>query len=243
MGSQGQEDATHKSRRACNSEQMEWLKSDIWLLVSALCLIGIYMRLAFRSTALALLAPLRQSREALRLELGALGAVLGLELDDALLAPLEARVGGGGGARHVPVYTFANIFAPSPAACALAAVVAFAHPATHPAASATIEANAQVFSITKCATCRFEAGQTLMVETFSCSSCAGEEKFGKMWSDVSLGGDCSCSSDARDAAALMAALGHEAGSQQGTPKSSRVYGGAADDGMPNGRGGNGGADS
>ena len=80
------------------------------------------------------------------------------------------------------------------AACALAAVVAFAHPATRaPAASTTIEANAQVFSITKCATCRFEAGQTLMVETFSCSSCAGEEKFGKMWSDVSLGGDCSCS--------------------------------------------------
>ena len=42
-----------------NAEQMEWLKSDIWLLVSALCLIGIYMRLAFRSTALALLAPLQ----------------------------------------------------------------------------------------------------------------------------------------------------------------------------------------
>ena len=42
-----------------NSEQMEWLKSDIWLLVSALCLIGIYMRLAFRSTAPALLAPLQ----------------------------------------------------------------------------------------------------------------------------------------------------------------------------------------
>ena len=80
------------------------------------------------------------------------------------------------------------------AACALAGVVAFASPATStPAASTAIEANAQVFSITKCATCRFEAGQTLMVETFSCSSCAGEEKFGKMWSDVSLGGDCSCS--------------------------------------------------